>query len=143
MKTIHLVVRRIKMSKEIDSGINMYAFNRANMGKLPILTKKGLEGAKQVVVNFVNEKLAQYYMLLNHDNRYFTLFNFNSNVTNDAKVSLMGNDVVECMQNCNFGIIDISKDESGDALEVWVKDLETEVVYMYLLFPYDFGVIEY
>jgi hypothetical protein len=40
-------------------------------------------------------------------------------------------------------IIDIFEDETGEALEVWVKNLETEAVYMYLLFPYDSGVIEY
>ena len=60
-----------------------------------------------------------------------------------SKIELMGEDVIECLQNCNFGIIDIFEDEVGAALEIWVKDLETEAVYMYLLFPYDYGVIEY
>jgi hypothetical protein len=132
------------MSKEIDSGVNMYEFNRINMGRLPVLkTEEELNGAKQVIKNFVNEKLANYYMLLNHDNRYFTLFNFKSGVISELKVNVMSDDVIECMQNFGFGIIDIFEDTTGEALEVWVKNLETEAVYMYLLFPYDFGVLEY
>jgi hypothetical protein len=132
------------MNKEIDSGVNMYDFNRVNMGRLPVLkTEEELNGAKQVIKNFINEKLAKYYMLLNHDNRYFTLFNFVNGVITDTKNKLMANDIIECMQNFGFGIIDIFEDETGEALEVWVKNLETEAVYMYLLFPYDFGVLEY
>ena len=129
------------MSKEINSGLNMYEFNRMNMGKLPLL--EDLSGAKETIKSFISKKATQYYMLLNHDNRYFTLFNFSAGIVLSSKIELMGEDVIECLQNCNFGIIDIFEDEVGAALEIWVKDLETEAVYMYLLFPYDYGVIEY
>ena len=130
------------MNKEIDTGMNMYDFNRVNMGQLPLLeTQEQFEGAKLVVKNFLNTKPASYYMLLNHDNRYFTLFHID--FMTEVKKDVVAQDIIECMQNCDFGIIDINEDEGGNALEVWVKDLETETVYMYLFFPYDFGVIEY
>jgi homospermidine synthase len=130
------------MNKEIDTGMNMYDFNRVNMGQLPLLeTEEQFEGAKLVVKNFLNAKPASYYMLLNHDNRYFTLFHID--FMTEVKKDVVAQDIIECMQNCGFGIIDINEDEGGNALEVWVKDLETETVYMYLFFPYDFGVIEY
>lgn len=130
------------MDKELDLGMNLYEFNRVNMGQLPILkTKEELNGAKNVIKTFLNNKNAKYYMLLNHDNRYFTLFNFQNKDIN--AINTMADDVIECMENCDFNIIDINLDASGSALEVWVKDKNTEAVYMYLLFPYDFGVIEY
>lgn len=129
--------------KDINMGVNMYEFNRVNMGRLPLLkTKEELDGAKRVVKNFIQDSKANYYMLLNHDNRYFTLFSFRSEKS-EATNLIMAQDVIECMDNCGFGIIDINPNETGDALEVWVKDLETEAVFMYMLFPYDFGVIEY
>lgn len=131
-------------NKEVDMGINMYDFNRVNMGRLPLLkTEDEINGAKDVIKRFANQMLAKYYMLLNHDTRYFTLFNFTNGKIDSIKIQQMSNDVIECMQNLNYGIIDISPDENGGGLEIWVKDLETETVYMYILFPYDLGVIEY
>lgn len=130
--------------KNLDLNVNMYEFNKINVAKMPVLkTSSEIRGAKRVIKEFVNEKLAKYYMLLNHDNRYFTLFNFKDGVIFEEKVNTMANDVIECMENCGFGIVDISRDESEEALEVWAKDEENQTAYMYLLFPYDFGVIEY
>lgn len=132
------------MSKEIDSGVNLYDFNRVNMGKLPLLeTEAELECAKIMIKNFINANPDTYYMLLNHDNRYFTVFNFKGGLLSELKIKVMANDVIECMKNFGFGIIDISPNEAGNALEVWVKNIETDAVFMYLLFPYGFGVLEY
>lgn len=132
------------MTKDIETGVSMYDFNRANMGKLPLLDEEGIEGAKNVVRKFLTRQAENfYYMLLNHENRYFTLFEFTHNIKSDGRINTMADDVIECMLNCGFGIIDINEDEIGMALEVWVKDIETEAVHMYLLFPYDFGVIKY
>lgn len=132
------------MTKDIETGVSMYDFNRANMGKLPLLDEEGIEGAKNVVRKFLTRQTENfYYMLLNHENRYFTLFEFTHNIKSDDRINTMADDVIECMLNCGFGIIDINEDEIGMALEVWVKDIETEAVHMYLLFPYDFGVIKY
>ena len=133
------------MTKEIDAGISLYDLNRANMGQLPVLTtKEELEGAKKVIRDFLEEdQFAFYYMLLNHENRYFTLFEFTHDVKSDGRRAEMAEDVIICMQNCDFNIIDVNHNEYGNALEVWVKHKETDAVHMYLLFPYDFGVIKY
>lgn len=132
------------MAQEINSGMNLYEFNRVNMGKLPILeTAEELEGAKIVIENFINDKLGTYYMMLNHERKDFTLFNFLQGVIIDSKIETMANDILECMDNRGLGIIDISPDEVNMSLEIWVKERQTDAVYMYLLFPYNFGVIEY
>jgi hypothetical protein len=132
------------MSQELDTGINMYEFNRMNMGKLPVLkTEEEIEGAKTVIQNYLYENDATFYMMLNYDNRDFTLFNFFGGIINNAKVRLMSDDIIECMVNRGYNIIDINKDEVGTGLEIWVKDIDTEAVFMYILFPYDEGVITY
>lgn len=131
------------MNKEVDMGIDMYSFNRVNMGQLPYLeTEEEIKGAKSIIKNYLKTNTSNYYMLLNHDNRDFTLFNFRENIT-DLKINTMTNDVIECMENRMFGLLDVGLDEAGCAIEVWVKDRKTEAVYMYLLFPYENGVIEY
>ena len=133
------------MSKEVDTGVNLYEFNKINMAQIPCLeTTEQFNGAKLVVKDFVNENLSSnYYMLLNHEKRYFTVFHISKEIDLEFAKEMIANDILECMLNCNFGIIDINKDESEMALEVWVKDLETADVHMFLFFPYDFGVIEY
>ena len=132
------------MNKEVDMGIDMYSFNRVNMGQLPYLeTEEEIECAKQCLKNYINHTFSTYYMLLNHDNKDFTLFHFKNGVSSDIKINTMANDIIECMENRGFGLLEINSDETGSAQEVWVKDKKTETVYMYLLFPYDMGVIEY
>ena len=132
------------MNKEVDMGIDMYSFNRVNMGQLPYLeTEEEIECAKRCLKNYINHTFSTYYMLLNHDNKDFTLFHFKNGVGNDTKINTMVNDIIECMENRGFGLLEINSDETGRAQEIWVKDKKTETVYMYLLFPYDMGVIEY
>ena len=132
------------MSKEIDSGIDMYSFNRVNMGQLPYLeTEEEIEFAKIVIKNYINKTCGEFYMMLNHDLRDFTLFNFKNGVLTDVKIKVMIDDIIECMENRGFGLLDVGLDEVGLAVEIWVKNRETEAVYMFLLFPYDLGVIQY
>ena len=129
--------------KDINMEVNLYEFNRVNMGKLPLLkTKEEIDSAKKVIQTFIQNCDATYYMLLNHDNHYFTLFSFKSE-KNETIILTMAQDVIDCLESCGLGVIDINLNETLDALEVWVKDLDKEVVYMYMLFPYDSGVIEY
>lgn len=132
------------MEKEVDMGIDMYSFNRVNMGQLPYLeTEEELDGAKTIIKNYINKTCNEFYMMLNHDLRDFTLFNFRNGLLNNTKIQVMANDIIECMQNRGFGLLDVNLDEAETAIEIWVKNKETEAVFMFLLFPYDMGVIQY
>ena len=83
------------MTKDIETGVSMYDFNRANMGKLPLLDEEGIEGAKNVVRKFLTRQTENfYYMLLNHENRYFTLFEFTHNIKSDDRINTMADDVI-------------------------------------------------
>lgn len=130
--------------KNLDVGVNMYEFNQVNMAKLPILKSNSeLRHAKQTIKNFVENKAATYFMLLNHDLRYFTLFNFKNGILTEIKENIMAKDIIECIESLNLNLIDIFPDDSNNALEVWAKDQEEEIAHMFLLFPYDEGVLEY
>jgi hypothetical protein len=126
------------MNKEIDSGVNLYDFNRVNMGRLPLLkTKEELEGAKQVVRNFINEKLAQYYMLLNHKKSYFTVFNMADE--GEFQFFDLGNAVLQCASDLGE-IYSVTKTEDGQAIEIWVVDPDDTMHCLYL-FNYDKGIV--
>lgn len=132
------------MSKEIDMGLDVYSFNRVNMGQLPYLeTAEEIESVKTYIKNYINSTGSEFYMMLNHDLRDFTLFNFKNGILNDIKIKVMADDIIECMENRGFGLLDVGLDEAEIALEIWVKNVETEAVHMFLLFPYDNGVIQY
>lgn len=132
------------MNKEVDMGMNVYDFNRVNMGQLPYLeTEEEIANAKKVLKNYINKTCCEFYMMLNHDLRDFTLFNFKNGILTEIKANIMADDVVKCMENRGYGLLDIELNEEGSAVEIWIKDRDTETVYMFLLFPYDIGVIQY
>jgi hypothetical protein len=132
------------MSKEIDSGMNMYDFNRINMGQFPYLeTEEEINRAKLTLKNYIRKTLGSFYMMLNHERKDFTLFYFQNDTITEVKINTMVNDIIECMDNRNLGLLDVCLDDADAAIEVWVKDRETETVYLYILFPYDNGVIQY
>ena len=132
------------MDKNVDMGINLYEFNKVNMAKMPILkTGSELRRVKQTIKSFVEEKASTYFMLLNHELRYFTLFNFKNGLLTDIKENAMAKDVIECVESMELGLIDIFPDDGNGALEIWAKDTEEDIAHMFLLFPYNEGVLEY
>ena len=131
------------MSQEVETGMTMYEFNRANMGQFPVCeTQEQIEKQQQKIVQYLNTHLDYYYMMLNHERRDFTVFKF-PNLKNQNCIKSMVQDIFECMRGRGLGVICAEPDETTLALEIWVKDLETEAVYMYLIFPYGQAIIEY
>ena len=54
--------------------MTIYELNQINYGKLPPLNETDIAAADQTIADFLNWHRANYYMLLNHELRYFTLF---------------------------------------------------------------------
>lgn len=44
------------------------------------MTKAELDTAKEDIITFLKSHNSQYYMMLNHDNKYFTLFVYENNI---------------------------------------------------------------
>ena len=124
---------------DVDMGLNVYEFNKNIMKQLPVI--EGLKGVRETLIKYIHETPAkQYLMMLCREQNDYTLFNFNNNRFNNQ----FDQDVIECMENRGFGIVNAEIIDDGMAMEIWVKEPgQMENADLYYLFPADQMVIEY
>lgn len=106
------------------------------------LSQGMLNSKKEEIKNFLKKTNNEYYMLLCHERRDYTLFDIGYETYNTHKEKCQKTvDVLidECLQNRGeIRGIDITKDKQ--AIEIWVS-IEDDS-YAYYFFPYDKGVID-
>nr|DAF87450.1 MAG TPA: hypothetical protein [Siphoviridae sp. ctnPP24] len=78
----------------------------------------------------------QYYMLLNNELHYYTVFNL-KNPNYDKMIQ----ELKECL-TFRGRVLDIEYQHAADAYQIWVKEYKTGDVYMYMLFEAEGFVIE-
>ena len=124
---------------DVDMGLNVYEFNKNIMKQLPVI--EDLKGVRETLIKYIHETPAkQYLMMLCREQNDYTLFNFNNNCFNNQ----FDQDVIECMENRGFGIVNAEIIDDGMAMEIWVKEPgQMESADLYYLFPADKMVIEY
>ena len=116
---------------EVGMG-SLYDMNRTIMQQQSPLSEQEIEEAlNEVDKYFYSNK--QYFMLLCHERRDYTLFNITNKIRRPSK------DLKECLQNRGI-ILSIEKNCDG-VIEIWLL-CEEELPFVYFLFPYDEGVIE-
>ena len=127
---------------EVETQYNLYDFNKVNMARLPVLSPDQENTAKNILRTFFHEHSGtHYFMMLCHENRDYTLFDRQNWDMRDVVGTIL-NDIVECMHNRGYGIIDIGT--VPGAIEIWVKPRsQQEEAFLFMLFPYDEGVISY
>lgn len=107
-----------------------------------MLSQGILNSKKEEIKNFLKKTNNEYYMLLCHERRDYTLFNLGHETydTYKEKYQKTVNVLIdECLQNRGeIRGIDITKDKQ--AIEVWISTEGDS--YVYYFFPYDKGVIE-
>ena len=121
--------------------MTLYEFNQIGMSALPDFTEEDLLKTKEEFDGWIKDRKAnKYYMLLNKENSYYTLFHIQSSfVLKDISLTFFA-ELCECLKT--FGTIkSIDLTEDGTAYEIWVKD-EDNQNFMFMLFPYDLGVIQ-
>ena len=121
----------------IDTGLTNYDLNKMVIKQLPAKTTNGqLIEEKSLLRQFDNICMNKYYMLLCNDIHYYTVINH----TDNSNESTFYNIVIELLQdNGDIKLIDwASKDH--EAIECWIEN--STDVYMFMLFPYDWGVVE-
>lgn len=127
------------MTVEGSSGINVsiYDLNRQAIGQLPKHTIEQLEEDKNKINEFANTTNGTYYMMLNNDVRYFTIFTHSNK---EEELKNLGEAAIVCAQD--LGTVQ-SLDVNENSVEIWVKtNTEYETICLYL-FPYDAGVVYY
>lgn len=114
---------------------SLYDLNKQVIFQLPNLTPEKIMSGLDLIEDFVNKTNNTYYMLLNHDLHYYTIF-----MRCDTEEDRLAQATYECLSSlrCTYKSIDYTAD--GDAVEIWLHNEEIGAI-MFLLFPYDQGVV--
>ena len=112
--------------------MKLYELNQAAYAKLPTLTSTDKIHSK--IVFFLQRYPGKYYMLLNKDKRYYTVYVNKSN-DNDK----LAEDLIDLAMHDMQGELKEVED-SEDHLEFWIAN--GDLADMYIFFKYDEGVIE-
>lgn len=124
---------------EVNLG-TLYDFNKEAMKNEkpldPIMFNTKTQKVAEEIWELMEDCGDQYWMLLCHDRRDYTLFNILGAVDADPIVKELRPTLLNRGQ-----VISIDKQPDG-AWEIWIRDIETNENFAYYLFQYDNGVIE-
>lgn len=125
-----MVEEKTKVSGNIEA--NLYDINCALISKWPVLDV--LTALETMIDKFYSETKNSFYMLYGKTKSYFTLFHFEGEQTEFAKLS---DGVITCLKEAFDGIV--AYEEVDGAIEIWVRDKDEATVFY--LFPYDAGIV--
>ena len=116
--------------------MTLYELNKANYLNLPTLRKESLNESTILIKNFITKHLGgKYYMLLNNDLHYYTVFTYKSPLSTAED---MANELIDLAAELG-DVKAIEVNDENDYIEVWIaRDDDCDV---YLFFNYDRGVI--
>lgn len=122
----------------INTGLTQYELNKMVIDQLsPKVTNGQLIESKQILKKLKEEANNSYYMLLCNDIHYYTVLHI---IDTDEDCIEFYNLVIELLRdNGDIQMIDWA-DADHDTIECWVKNKDG--VIMFMLFPYDWGVVE-
>ena len=129
---------------EIESGMTAYDLAKVETLQAPVLSKEEINKViNETVIPFLKGTDQQYYMLLNNENKDYTIFNLTSD--REASYPTVAVDILECFENRFFDIIDVGLDSAAAAVEFWVRTAadEDKEAFVYYFFPCPQCVIEY
>lgn len=112
-----------------------YTINKMIIGQLPIMGKEELSDSKNMLYEFTHDSIAGYFMLLCNEKHDYTVFEINEDEYDEPVEDV----IIEILET-RGDIKQINALEDGSAIECWITD--NEDTYMYMLFPYDWGVIK-
>lgn len=119
-------------------GLNLYELNKMAYSKMPVLEEDSEEWNTAIarVEGFVQQRTdAYYFMLLNNEMHYYTIFHIKPSGDVEESVADI---FIECIKN--IGQLIAVEMEPENALECWIKC--EDGIHMFLFFSYDQGVIE-
>lgn len=112
--------------------INLMELNSMLITQMPKL--ESTEKGEKEILNYINATRVNYYMLLNNELRYYTVFHKNKK----RNASSIEKEVIECAKELG-AIKSISPNEDG-VIEIWITDGDKS--YPLYFFDYEKGVIE-
>lgn len=129
-----------EIKEEILNGdgpkISLYEMNRQLIANMKPYGSEELEKAREVLMDWITKNIDNYYMLLCHEQRYYTLFDFTRMGVTFYELVDKIFDILEDF--CQ--IFDISVDTNG-AIAIWANWDDEVLPDCYYLFPYGKGVV--
>lgn len=133
--------KNLKKAK-VNGGVTMslYDLNKNIISQLPPLEEEDIERIKNEINIFDDNNKNLHYMLLCNELHYYTILT--GVHIGAAEFSSLGSAIIGLINEMENEII------AGDAFEgryeIWLKNKDNpEEPHVYLLFPYDMGVVTY
>lgn len=114
--------------------MTLYEMNQLGYANLSTMNKQEVRASAIKVADFLKSHDSKYYMMLNAEGRYYTLYVYKDVCHSPEKMAAEMIDVAQSLGNLKA--IEIH----DDMVEFWIENLS--VCSMYAVFNYDQGVIE-
>jgi hypothetical protein len=121
----------------MNTSIELYELNRSIIEQQGVIKEEDIPRAMNDIEYLVCSANNQCYMLYGKEIGYFTLFmrdNYN------WEIETLSLAVIECLANVGI-VYSIELTANKDAVEIWVKDTEKDIITCMYLFPYDNGIV--
>ena len=116
--------------------MNLYDVNKIAYASLPTMTKEDLEKSYDVIFNFLKDNPSKYYLMLNNESKYYTVYTFKSDPNDFSEMARTIMEIAEELGEIKS--IEVTTDKG--AIEFWIiYEDECRVFY---LFNYAQGVVE-
>lgn len=121
----------------MDASIELYELNRSIIEQQGIIKEEDIARVMNDIKYLVASTDNKCYMLYGKEIGYFTLFMRNSY---DWEIESLDLAVMECLANVG-PIYSIELTAKKEAIEIWVKDTQQDLLTCMYLFPYDNGIV--
>lgn len=111
--------------------MNVYELNKMAYKDVPAMEQGAIF---EIIGYYVSDNPSKYYMMLNHDIHYFTLFNL---VHQDLRAA--ANEITDIAIELGE-VVDVVNNDDHSMLEIWIRQ-DNEIL-MFGLFNYERGVVE-
>lgn len=112
--------------------MNVYELNKGMYATIPPMKE---DDVRSVVMDYLESNRATYYLMLNHDIHYYTLFH----IKKEWRASLISFEMLDIFNGLG-DIVDIINNKDNGMLEVWIR--QDDKILMFGLFNYERGVVE-
>lgn len=131
---------KITSTEDKEIQVSLYDLNRQMISQMPDMTEEQLLFARESFKDWLNHYKDNYYMLLNHELHYFTLFH--GKFMDEETYNNLWQELLEVFQS--VGHLKMVELDNNDAMAFWSTwdNGEDELPYCFYFFPYGQGVVE-
>lgn len=130
--------------------VSLYQLNRQLVAQMPDMTEEQLLFARESVKDWLAHNTDNYYMLLNNDLHYYTLFHCKSTYADEETYNGFWAELMDVFHSMGRGIhpqnghLKIVEVDTNGMVACWATwdDGEDNLPHCFYLFPYGQGVVE-